>query len=82
MPGKLRLLSAREVLRILHGYGFQVIGSRGSHCKLLRTGPGGSSRALIIPLHRELRAGTLNRIYRRVKTFIPEAKLERHFFWE
>ena len=39
--------------------GFDVIGTKGSHCKL-RRGP----RTVIVPLHNEVRPGTLASILR------------------
>jgi predicted RNA binding protein YcfA (HicA-like mRNA interferase family) len=40
MP-KLRVLSGREVLKILSGFGFQDFAQRGSHIKLRRILPAG-----------------------------------------
>jgi predicted RNA binding protein YcfA (HicA-like mRNA interferase family) len=59
MTPRLRRLSAREVLRALHGHGFEVVATRGSHAKLRRTAPDGYAQILTVPLHNELAPGTL-----------------------
>lgn len=38
---RLRRLGAREVLRFLHRFGFEVVSTRGSHAKLVRILPSG-----------------------------------------
>ncbi|HSL81362.1 MAG TPA: type II toxin-antitoxin system HicA family toxin [Thermoanaerobaculia bacterium] len=52
MPGKLRALGGAEVVRALGRFGFHQVKQSGSHVKLRRTGPGGESQTLHIPLHR------------------------------
>ena len=51
MP-KLRRLAGRDVLNILHGFGFQQISQRGSHVKLVRE-VAEVRQALTVPLHAE-----------------------------
>lgn len=79
MP-RLRRLKAREVLRALRGFGFDVVSMRGSHAKLVRIAPSGKREILIVPVHRELTAGTLQAIYRQAGRFVPEQDLRREFF--
>lgn len=79
MP-RLKRLKARELLRTLRGCGFEVVSMRGSHAKLVRVAPSGKREILIVPLHRELTAGTLHAIYRQAGRFIPEQDLRRVFF--
>lgn len=80
MPPKLRRLSAREVLRALGTFGFEVVATRGSHAKLRRILRNGTRQILTIPLHRSLADGTLRAIVRQACRFVPEAELRRWFF--
>ena len=79
MP-RLRRLSFREVLRILHRFGFEVSAQRGSHAKLVRVSPSGERQILIVPLHRNLATGTLHAIYRQAARLVPSVDLRRAFF--
>ena len=81
MP-RLKRLSARQILRILHGFGFSVASTRGSHAKLKRQTEGGAPQVLTVPLHRELAPGTIQAIYRQALRFVPERDLRAHFFAE
>ncbi len=56
--GKLRTLSGREVCRILQDNGFALIRQRGSHA-VMQKAVGNSTVTVPVPLHRELRVGTL-----------------------
>ncbi len=78
-PG-LRRLSAREVLRILKSFGFQVVATRGSHAKLRRVNAEGRRETLTLPLHKELDLGTIQAIYRQAARFIPESELRKRFY--
>ena len=69
MP-KLRRLAGRDVLTILHGFGFQQASQRGSHVKLVRE-VSGSRQVLTVPLHTELDPGTLRAIFRKPVTLLP-----------
>jgi len=80
MSPRLKRLSAREVLRALGTFGFEVVASRGSHAKLRRVHPDGRIDVLTVPTHRSLDLGTLRAIYRQAARFIPEEELHR-FFW-
>jgi len=81
MP-QLRPLSGRDVVRILSGFGFEVVVIRGSHAKLRRVLPDGARQTLTIPLHDTLAAGTTRAVYRQAARFIAEAELRPHFFAE
>ena len=59
MP-KLRILSGREVLKILHEFGFRDFAQRGSHIKLRRVQEGGRTQTLTVPNHDEIDRGTLH----------------------
>ena len=80
MPGKLRRLSGEDVVRILARFGFHMISQLGSHAKLRRLASGGHKQTRHVPLHKELRRGTLHAIYQQAFMYIPEADLRPHFF--
>jgi predicted RNA binding protein YcfA (HicA-like mRNA interferase family) len=79
---KLRQLSAREVLKALGSFGFQVATIRGSHAKLKRLLPSGERQTVTIPLHKSLTSGTMQAIFRQSSRYIPEADLRAWFFTE
>jgi predicted RNA binding protein YcfA (HicA-like mRNA interferase family) len=58
-PRRLPVVSGPKVVRALEKDGFEVVGARGSHCKLRR-----DDRTVIVPLHDEIAAGTLASILR------------------
>jgi len=79
MP-KLRVLSGREVIKILSKFGFEVVSQRGSHVKLRRVLPDGTKQTLTVPLHEELDRGTLKAIIKQASRYIPEEELKPHFY--
>ena len=79
MP-RLRRLTAREVLRILRGFGFEVAGIRGSQAKLVRVLTSGERQTLTVPVHPQLPIGTVRAIYRQASRFISPSDLRRKFF--
>lgn len=81
MP-KLGPLSGKEVVRILSGFGFSVVGQKGSHIKLQRVTAGGLRQTLTIPNHSELDKGTLKAIFNQAARYIPENELRKHFYRE
>ncbi|MFB3881067.1 MAG: type II toxin-antitoxin system HicA family toxin [Armatimonadota bacterium] len=60
---RLRTLSGAAVCRILEDNGFRLVRQRGSHAIMQRAVPG-SSMTVPVPLHDELRTGTLLAIVR------------------
>lgn len=80
MPGSLRTLSGADVVRALGRFGFEQVKQSSSHVKLRREGPNGERQTLHIPLHREMKAGTLRAIFRQASEYVPAAKLRPHFF--
>jgi predicted RNA binding protein YcfA (HicA-like mRNA interferase family) len=58
-PKRLPVASGARIVRALEKDGFKVISTKGSHCKL-RRGP----NTVIIPLHDEVRPGTLASVLR------------------
>lgn len=77
---RLRALGARDVLRALAAFGFEVASVRGSHVKLRRVTASGQVQILTVPHHRELAPGTVRAIYRQACRFVPEEELRPRFF--
>jgi len=70
-----KTLSGKQVVKILcREFGFCFISQKGSHAKL-RKKSSGKDITTIIPLHRELAAGTLRGI-------LSLAQVEEKDFWE
>jgi predicted RNA binding protein YcfA (HicA-like mRNA interferase family) len=61
--GKLRILSGRDVCRILEQHGFQIVRQRGSHIVMQRRTDVGTV-TVPVPDHAEIRIGTLESIIR------------------
>lgn len=60
MP-KLPILSGDELVRILETHGYRVVRTKGSHVRLYPPDNSGL-RKVTIPLHKELKPGTLSSI--------------------
>ena len=60
---KLRVLSGRDVCRLLAGHGFTEVRRRGSHVLMQKT-EAGSTVTIPVPDHKELRIGTLLSVIR------------------
>ncbi|MEK6301550.1 MAG: type II toxin-antitoxin system HicA family toxin [Acidobacteriota bacterium] len=71
--GKLRVLSGREVCRILEAHGFTQIRQRGSHIVMQQRG-GGTTVTVPVPDHSEIKIGTLLSIIR--QSGIPRSEFE------
>ena len=65
MNGKLPLLEAKELIKILNRMGFEVIRQKGSHVYLKHK----DGRSTVVPLHpgREIGRGLLKRILNEVE---------------
>jgi predicted RNA binding protein YcfA (HicA-like mRNA interferase family) len=61
MSRHLPALSGRQLIKALQRAGFVVLRQRGSHVSLEKRGTAGYWRT-IVPLHREIRPGTLSDI--------------------
>ncbi|HSF68436.1 MAG TPA: type II toxin-antitoxin system HicA family toxin [Nitrospiraceae bacterium] len=71
--GKLRILSGREVCRILEQHGFQIVRQRGSHVVIQRRTDAGTV-TVPVPDHAEIRIGTLQSIIR--QSGLPRSAFE------
>jgi len=61
--GRLRVLSGKDVCKILAHYGFQEVRRRGSHI-VMQKKTDGSTITVPVPDHKEIRQGTLSSIIR------------------
>jgi len=80
VPGSLKALSGADVVRALARFGFEQVKQSGSHVKLRREGPAGERQTLHVPLHRQMKAGTLRAIFRQASEYVPAAELRPYFF--
>ena len=71
--GRLRRLSGREVCAILIRHGFAEVRQRGSHVVMQKRADRGTV-TVPVPLHAELRTGTLHSIIR--QSGVPRAEFE------
>ena len=71
--GRLRVLSGRDVCRILASAGFVEVRHRGSHVVMQRRTAAGTT-TVPVPDHREVRTGTLQSIIR--QSGLPRALFE------
>ncbi len=64
--GRLKVFSGPEVCKILEANGFSQVRQKGSHAIMQKT-DAGSTVTVPIPLHKELKTGTLQSIIRQSK---------------
>ena len=70
-PRQLPVVSGKRIVRALEKAGFEVVSTRGSHCKLRHVSP---LRIVIVPLHDEVRPGTLASILRQAGMTVDELR--------
>ncbi len=80
MP-KLKIISGKELVKILGDFGFAIAGRKGSHIKLRRI-TADSRQTLTIPDHQELDKGTLKAIFNQAARYIPDNELRKYFYSE
>lgn len=61
MP-RIKVLSGKDVIKILESFNFALVSQKGSHVKLRRTSHG-INQAITVPNHKELDKGTLRAIF-------------------
>ncbi len=73
MNGKLPLLDAKELIKILNRMGFEIIRQKGSHIYMKHK----DGRATIVPMHagRDIGRGLLKRV-------LNEIDVSREEFWK
>lgn len=65
------VVSGADLIRALERDGWSVVGQRGSHVRLRKPG---RRTALVVPLHRELRRGTLAGVLRDAGLAVDELR--------
>ena len=80
MP-RLKILSGKDVIKILGSFNFVIISQKGSHVKLRRI-INKINQNLTIPNHEELDKGTLRAIFNQASKYISESELMSHFYNE
>ena len=70
MP-ELRRVSGRDTVKALERLGFRQARQRGSHVVMVRETPQGKT-GCAVPMHRELKIGTLRGILRQAKLGVDE----------
>jgi hypothetical protein len=80
MRGGLKVLSGKDVVGVLAGFGFVEIGGK-KHLKLRRIRDG-IEETLIIPHHNPVAKGTLRAIFVQASRYVPQAELRPHFYNE
>ncbi len=76
MP-KLKILSGKDIVKILESFGFSVAGQKGSHIKLKRI-VNNIRQTITIPNHQELDKGTTKAIYNQISRYILETELRKY----
>lgn len=79
MGARLKILSGKDVIRILKDFGFVVHDQTGSHVKLRRV-MFDINQTLIIPNHDLIAKGTLRGILNQASKYITQSDLLPHFY--
>lgn len=79
MSRKLKVLSGSSVVKILEKYNFSKTRTVGSHVRMTRN-KNDTSFHITIPLHLELKKGTLSGILRELEGIIDKSILEEDFY--
>jgi len=80
MPRKLRIISGKEVVKILEHYGFVTTRTIGSHTRLTLQNVHKETLHLTVPLHSELKRGTLRGIISELEKHISSKDLDTDFY--
>ncbi len=67
-----RSLSAKELIKLLKVYGYEIVSQKGSHIKVTTQQSG--EHHLAIPNHNPLKAGTLNAIIKQAAEHLGKSK--------
>lgn len=81
MPRKIRLLSGKDMIKILESYGFALKRKVGSHARLTLEKEQGSFH-VTIPLHSEIKKGTLRSVISELEKCVDLDVLEKDFYTE
>lgn len=78
MP-KLKVLSGKDIVKILESFDFRAVSQKGSHIKLQRANDS-HKQILVIPNHPELDRGTIKAIFNQASKYISEQELRSRFY--
>ena len=78
MP-KLRVLSAKDLVRFFERLGFVIDRQKGSHVTMKRI-VNHAEQPLLIPNHREIPKGTIKAIYNQANVFVAKQDLDEFFY--
>ncbi len=81
MPGKLRTFSGKEVVAIFIRYGCTIARTTGNHVRIAYHGADGG-RHITVPLHRQLKKGTLRGIAHDFEFCFGHEACRREFYTE
>lgn len=79
MPRKLRTLSGKELVKILEKYGFVLKRAVGSHRRFTLDKIGASFH-ITVPMHTEIKKGTLSDILNELEKCITFEMLRKDFY--
>lgn len=79
MPRNIRLLSGKDVVKILESYCFVLKRKVGSHARLTLEN-NQKSFHITVPLHTEMKKGTLRSIIGELEKYIHSDTLEKDFY--
>lgn len=79
MGSKLKVLSGKDIVKILTDFGFSIHSQKGSHIKLKRFLPTGTE-TLLVPDRNPISKGTLKAIFNQASRYISESDLRGYFF--
>ena len=82
MSRKLRIISGREVVKILESYGFVIKRTVGSHTRLTLQTVHEETAYITVPLHSELKRGSLRGIISELEKYISSENLNTDFYTE
>jgi len=74
-----KVLSAKQILKIFQLFGFEKVRQSGSHIVINRRTDLGN-QTLVIPNHKELKKPTIRDIYNQASRYISSDDLFEHFF--
>lgn len=80
MSRKLRIISGKEVVKILGSYGFVITRTTGSHMRLTLQTAHKETLHITVPLHSELKRGTLRGIIYELEKHISSKDLDADFY--
>lgn len=79
MGSKLKVLSGKDVIKILSFFGFSVYSQKGSHIKLKRS-VSADVEILLIPDRNPIAKGTLKAIFNQASKFVSKSELRKYFY--